>query len=209
MLVVSAGNVQFKKCCESRPLTRRLHKFFRSGCEAAYQSLLNECHYRRFWQVLRTHSLCKLRSLGTCCWGGGSARGSFHGATPCCTRPTRRTCGATSRWGSRSSSGPAVSPGIAGGSCWGGAFAVRKDEAEDRVISALMGTNACVDAARLPRPAFGFMPALRACTTRPGRVLKTTKRDGRRDFHQFRLPRPGIAVWRILRCWAPSTSSSP
>ena len=71
-----------------------------------------------------------------------------------------------------------------------GAFAVGKDELEDRAISAVLDANDSIDPRKLPRPRFEFIPALKAFETRgPPRKLHITKRDARHYFHQLALPR--------------------
>ena len=60
-----------------------------------------------------------------------------------------------------------------------GAFAVFKDDDEDRAISALNPTNALIDKGRLWKPAFPMMPSLRCVMVRPGKRLRMHKRDGR------------------------------
>ena len=70
------------------------------------------------------------------------------------------------------------------------AFAVPKDDTEDRAISAVLDTNDCVDPKKLPRPRFAFILAMRSMRSsgRPRKLL-VTKRDARHYFHQLRVPR--------------------
>ena len=70
----------------------------------------------------------------------------------------------------------------------GGAFAVEKDEVEDRVISDCM-VNQLLDPAKIPRPKFAYLLRLRGLTSTPGLVRKVSKRDARHYFHQLRLHR--------------------
>jgi len=68
-----------------------------------------------------------------------------------------------------------------------GGFCVPKDDIEDRTITPL-SVNDLVDAAKLPRPRFGWVPALRTLTLmRPKARLLVSKRDARHYFHALRL----------------------
>ena len=68
----------------------------------------------------------------------------------------------------------------------GGAFAVKKDEHKDRMISDLP-VNQLVDQSKVLRPRFGYPPRLRALVATPGRMLVVRKRDLRHYFHQLLL----------------------
>ena len=70
----------------------------------------------------------------------------------------------------------------------GGAFAVPKDEKEDRFISDLP-VNQLLDPRRLPRPTFAYIPRLRSVRTCKGKVLRISKRDARHYFHRLRIGR--------------------
>ena len=68
-----------------------------------------------------------------------------------------------------------------------GAFAVVKDLAEDRFISALVQTNSLLNAEALPRPVFAYTPRLRGTLTRRGMRIRICKRDARHYFHRLRI----------------------
>ena len=70
----------------------------------------------------------------------------------------------------------------------GGAFAVPKDELEDRFISDLP-VNEVLDEDKLPRPVFAYIPRLRSLKTHKDRVLRISKRDARHYFHRLRIGR--------------------
>lgn len=67
-----------------------------------------------------------------------------------------------------------------------GAFAVAKDDVEDRTISSLV-MNDLLDGTKIPRPRFAYIPMLRSVRVgrRPGMVLRVTKRDARHYFHRL------------------------
>ena len=76
-----------------------------------------------------------------------------------------------------------------------GAFAVAKNQLEDRIISACNPLNDMLNADLLPRPRFGLMSAIRATTTNKQRRLGVWKRDIRHYFHNLKVGR----TWRMDR----------
>ena len=70
-----------------------------------------------------------------------------------------------------------------------GAFAVAKDDKEDRWISPLEFANDCVDDARLPPLVAPYIPQLATTTLRPRCKLRVSKRDARHYFHVLRRGR--------------------
>lgn len=79
-----------------------------------------------------------------------------------------------------------------------GAFAVAKDETEDRVITD-PSVNQLLDPKRMPRPRFAFVPMLRVITVpKQGKIL-VSKRDARHYFHRLRIGRR----WEKYLCGPP------
>ena len=70
-----------------------------------------------------------------------------------------------------------------------GAFAVGKNEEEDRAISNLVPLNALIDTSKFWKPVFARVPSLRVVTVRQGKRLRTSKRDARHFFHQLAVGR--------------------
>ena len=68
----------------------------------------------------------------------------------------------------------------------GGAFAVPKDDLEDRFISDLP-VNQILDETKLPRPVFAYIPRMRSLKSTPQKVLRVSKRDARHYFHKLRI----------------------
>ncbi|CAE7221808.1 lon [Symbiodinium sp. CCMP2592] len=62
--------------------------------------------------------------------------------------------------------------------CLAGAFAVRKDANEDRVITD-PSVNQLIDQEKLPRPRFAYIPKLRAVTVPASGIVMVSKRDAR------------------------------
>ena len=80
-----------------------------------------------------------------------------------------------------------------------GAFAVPKDGAETRLISALCPLNDLIDDANLFRPQFAYMPKLRAVRTCPGKRLVVFKRDARHyTITTCAWALSGTSFWRTL-----------
>ncbi|CAK9024414.1 unnamed protein product [Durusdinium trenchii] len=69
-----------------------------------------------------------------------------------------------------------------------GAFAVVKDDKEDRVITD-PSVNQLLNEDSLPRPRFAYIPSLRSVTVPSSGVIKITKRDARHYFHRLRIGR--------------------
>ena len=79
-----------------------------------------------------------------------------------------------------------------------GAFAVAKDDHEDRVITD-PSVNQLIDPDRLPRPKFAFIPSLR-CTTVPKHgLVVVSKRDARHYFHRLQIGKR----WQRWLCGPP------
>ena len=85
-----------------------------------------------------------------------------------------------------------------GSLCLAGAFAVRKDEVEDRVITD-PSVNQLLDPEKLPRPRFAYIPKMRTVTVPTSGVVVVSKRDARRYFHRLRIGRR----WRRWLCGPP------
>ena len=82
--------------------------------------------------------------------------------------------------------------------CLTGAFAVKKDQTEDRVITD-PSVNQLIDPQKLPRPRFAYIPKLRVSwVPRTGKLL-VTKRDARHYFHSLRIGRK----WHKWLCGPP------
>ena len=85
-----------------------------------------------------------------------------------------------------------------GALCLAGAFAVRKDEVEDRVITD-PSVNQLIDPDKLPRPRFAYIPKLRTVTVPAGGLVVVSKGDARHDFHRLKIGR----LWRRCLCGPP------
>lgn len=72
--------------------------------------------------------------------------------------------------------------------CLAGAFAVKKDDKEDRVITD-PSVNQLLDPEKLPRPRFAFVPSLRTLTVPSRGCIAVSKRDARHYFHRLRIGR--------------------
>ena len=72
--------------------------------------------------------------------------------------------------------------------CLAGAFAVAKDQHEDRVITD-PSVNQLLDPDKLPRPKFAYIPKLRAVSVPSSGVIAVSKRDARHYFHRLRIGR--------------------
>eukprot|EP00435_Cladocopium_sp_Y103_P028744 s806_g7.t1 len=88
--------------------------------------------------------------------------------------------------------------------CLAGAFAVRKDETEDRVITD-PSVNQLIDPDKLPRPSFAYIPHMRTITVPRGGVVVVSKRDARHYFHRLRLGRK----WEKWLCGPPISVGGP
>ena len=82
--------------------------------------------------------------------------------------------------------------------CLAGAFAVPKDNNEDRVITD-PSVNQLIDPERLPRPSFAYIPHMRCLTVPRGGVIAVSKRDARHYFHRLRLGKK----WEKWLCGPP------
>lgn len=79
-----------------------------------------------------------------------------------------------------------------------GAFAVVKDDKEDRVITD-PSVNQLLDPEKMPRPRFAYIPTLRTVLVpKSGRIL-VSKRDARHYFHRLRIGRR----WERWLCGPP------
>ncbi len=87
--------------------------------------------------------------------------------------------------------------------CLAGAFAVIKDEAEDRVITD-PSVNQLLDPEKLPRPKFAFIPSLRTLSIPKDGVIAVSKRDARHYFHRLRIGKN----WQKWLCGPPVMSAS-
>ena len=85
-----------------------------------------------------------------------------------------------------------------------GTFAVAKNSAEDRAISALCPTNDLIDASKLWRPKFARVSVFRTLVVRPGMRLRLYKRDARHYYHMLRVGRR----WRKLLAHPPVPATS-
>ena len=85
-----------------------------------------------------------------------------------------------------------------GALCLAGAFAVKKDEYEDRVITD-PSVNQLLDPDKLPRPQFAFVQKMRSLTVPEGGVVVVSKRDARHYFHRLKIGRR----WRRWLCSPP------
>jgi hypothetical protein len=84
-----------------------------------------------------------------------------------------------------------------------GAFAVKKDDVEDRVITD-PSVNQLLDPELLPRPKFAYIPSLRSLSVPSGGVVAVSKRDARHYFHRLRIGKN----WQRWLCGPPVSSSS-
>lgn len=84
---------------------------------------------------------------------------------------------------------------------YAGAFSVRKDSLEDRVIMAAVPVNQLLNKLKMAMQRFAFIPAMRSLRTKPGKRLLKYKRDARHYFFQLSLACAGGGVWRC-RQWA-------
>ena len=82
--------------------------------------------------------------------------------------------------------------------CLAGAFAVRKDETEDRVITD-PSVNQLLNPDKLPRPRFAYIPKMRSIHVPSTGVVLVSKRDARHYFHRLRIGRR----WRRWLCGPP------
>ncbi|CAE7195342.1 unnamed protein product [Symbiodinium microadriaticum] len=87
--------------------------------------------------------------------------------------------------------------------CLAGAFAVRKDANEDRVITD-PSVNQLLDPAKLPRPRFAYIPKMRTVAVPAGGILVVSKRDARHYFHRLQIGRR----WRRWLCGPPIQTTS-
>ena len=82
--------------------------------------------------------------------------------------------------------------------CITGAFAVPKDDKEDRVITD-PAVNQLIDPLKLPRPRFAYIPKLRVTLVpKTGKIL-ISKRDARHYFHSLKIGRK----WHKWLCGPP------
>lgn len=79
-----------------------------------------------------------------------------------------------------------------------GAFAVPKDDKEDRVITD-PSVNQLLDPLALPRPKFAYVPSLRALTVPQHGAVVVSKRDARHYFHRLQIGRR----WQCWLCGPP------
>ena len=84
--------------------------------------------------------------------------------------------------------------------CLAGAFAVKKDSNEDRVITD-PSVNQLLDPDKLPRPKFAYIPSLRCLTVPPQGIVAVSKRDPRHYFHRLRIGKN----WHRWLCGPPVT----
>ena len=97
--------------------------------------------------------------------------------------------------------------------CLAGAFAVKKDAHEDRVITD-PSVNQLLDPEKLPRPRFAYIPKLRCLHVPSNGVVVVSKRDARHYFHRLRIGRRwqkwlcGPSVMRGTGCEAVLMASS-
>eukprot|EP00435_Cladocopium_sp_Y103_P023381 s313_g5.t1 len=79
-----------------------------------------------------------------------------------------------------------------------GAFAVKQDSHEDRVITD-PSVNQLLDPDLLPRPKFAYIPALRCLTVPRSGYIAVSKRDARHYFHRLRIGKK----WQRWLCGPP------
>ena len=84
--------------------------------------------------------------------------------------------------------------------CLAGAFAVRKDDREDRVITD-PSVNQLIDPEKLPRPRFAYIPKMRCVTVPSDGVLMVSKRDARHYFHRLQIGKR----WHRWLCGPPAS----
>lgn len=97
-----------------------------------------------------------------------------------------------------------------------GAFAVAKDDKEDRVITD-PSVNQLLNPEKLPRPKFAFIPSLRVLTVPRTGIITVSKRDARHYFHRLRIGKkwhrwlcgPGIHVGREAKVFHPACQAAP
>ena len=78
---------------------------------------------------------------------------------------------------------------------YSGAFAVAKDEVEDRFIMAACPNNQLLDRERLPRPQFAYLPKMRSLLTTPGKRIVIYKRDVRHYVFNWPYTSDGGSFW--------------
>ncbi len=84
--------------------------------------------------------------------------------------------------------------------CLAGAFAVKKDEFEDRVITD-PSVNQLLDPQKLPRPKFAYIPGMRCLSVPKSGLIAVSKRDARHYFHRLRIGKN----WQRWLCGPPVT----
>ena len=84
--------------------------------------------------------------------------------------------------------------------CLAGAFAVPKDDLEDRVITD-PSVNQLLDPDALPRPKFAYIPSLRSVTVPKSGLVVVSKRDARHYFHRLQIGKK----WQKWLCGPPIT----
>eukprot|EP00435_Cladocopium_sp_Y103_P020181 s49_g4.t3 len=84
--------------------------------------------------------------------------------------------------------------------CLAGAFAVPKDDVEDRVITD-PSVNQLIDPKALPRPKFAYIPSLRSVTVPKSGLVVVSKRDARHYFHRLQIGKK----WQKWLCGPPIT----
>lgn len=82
--------------------------------------------------------------------------------------------------------------------CVAGAFAVAKDDKEDRVITD-PSVNQLLDPLKIPRPKFAYIPHLRSTWVPKGGLIRVSKRDARHYFHHLRIG----SRWQRWLCGPP------
>lgn len=82
--------------------------------------------------------------------------------------------------------------------CLAGAFAVKKDEFEDRVITD-PSVNQLLDPQKLPRPKFAYIPGMRCLSVPKSGLIAVSKRDARHYFHRLRIGKN----WQRWLCGPP------
>jgi hypothetical protein len=84
--------------------------------------------------------------------------------------------------------------------CLAGAFAVPKDDLEDRVITD-PSVNQLLDPDALPRLKFAYIPSLRSVTVPKSGLVVVSKRDARHYFHRLQIGKK----WQKWLCGPPIT----
>ena len=82
--------------------------------------------------------------------------------------------------------------------CVAGAFAVGKDDKEDRVITD-PSVNQLLDPLKIPRPKFAYIPQLRSTWVPKEGLIRISKRDARHYFHHLRIG----SRWQRWLCGPP------